>query len=330
MQIVTIKDKNTWNDIILENNGSLLQSWQWGEFQKSCQRPVWRLAVKDGNNILLAVQVVKYDLPFSKSYLYCPRGPVGKYKIALKKLLQYIKMIAKKEKAIFLRVDPEVASQTELAKALQSSGFKLAKKQVQPQDTLTLDLARSEDKLLADMHHKARYNIRLAKRRGVTIRQSIDPRDVDTFFNLMKETTSRDQFSAHRPDYYQKQVEILGQENFLKLFLAEHEGRAIAAAVVSFFGHKAVYLHGASSYKYRKLMAPHLVQWAAIKEAQERECNWYDFNGIAPSSADEDHPWAGVTRFKRGFGGQEKNWVGTLDLVYSRLWHKSYNFRRKF
>ena len=330
MYIEEIKDKNTWNGIISGHDGSLLQSWQWGELQRNCQRKVWRLAFRDGDNFVLAAQIIKHTLPFNKSYLYCPRGPVGKFKFAVKKLLKYLKTVGKKEKAIFFRVDPEVEDGAELFTALRKSGFKLAKKQVQPQNTLMLDLAKSEDDLLAGMHRKARYNIRLAQRRGVTIRQSVDPQDVDTFFDLMRETTKRDRFSSHLPEYYQKQVEILGQDNLLKLFLAEYEGQIIAVAIVSFFGNRATYLHGASSYQHRNLMAPHLVQWAAIKEAQKRGCSWYDFNGIAPSDAGENHPWAGVTRFKRGFGGQEKNWTGTLDLSYSCLWHRLYNFRQRF
>ena len=127
MYIEEIKDKNTWNGIISGHDGSLLQSWQWGELQRNCQRKVWRLAFRDGDNFVLAAQIIKHTLPFNKSYLYCPRGPVGKFKFAVKKLLKYLKTVGKKEKAIFFRVDPEVEDGAELFTALRKSGFKLAK-----------------------------------------------------------------------------------------------------------------------------------------------------------------------------------------------------------
>ncbi|MBU1178518.1 peptidoglycan bridge formation glycyltransferase FemA/FemB family protein [Patescibacteria group bacterium] len=327
-----IKDKNQWNSFLLCNDAHLLQSWQWGQFQEQCGRPVWRLAVGDNAKILAVTQVIKYELPLGKSYLYCPRGPVvGDSQITSpRSLFEKIKKIAKQEKAIFLRVDPEVEEKSELAKFLREMDFNMAEKQVQPKDTLFLDLTKSEEDLLADMHHKARYNIRLAGRKGVVIRRSTNTTDVNKFYTLMEVTTERDKFSAHPPEYYQKQIEILGRDNLLRLFLAERKGEIIAAAIVSFFGDKATYLHGASSHKHRRLMAPHLLQWEAVKEAKKRGMRLYDFGGIAPSDADNNHPWSGITRFKRGFGGEEKNWVGAMELVYQPVWYRGYNLLKKF
>ena len=269
MLVINVDNKNIWSSFLLENNSSILQSWQWGELQKNCGRKVYRLAVKEGSDILLGAQVISYPLPFGKSYLYCPRGPIAqlktcpesyrgiknlsraesrdeKIKIILKGLLQRVREIAVVERAIFLRIDPEIEEKSELAIAMEGLGFKAVKKQVQPQNTLWLDLSLGEADLLAGMHHKTRYNIHLAERKGIVIRQSNIQSDVDIFFALLQETAVRDDFSAHPREYYQRQLKILGQDNLLRLFLAEYQGKVIAGALVAFGGDKAVYLHGAS------------------------------------------------------------------------------------
>ena len=332
MEIKEISDQSQWDGFLLNHGAHLLQSWQWGELQRRCGRRVWRLAVVADGRFLAAAQIIKYDLPLSKSYLYCPRGPVGESKLnveSYKLLFKKISKIVRPRDAIFLRVDSEVERRSKFTNALREIGFKMGKRQTQPQDTLFLDLTKSEEDLLADMHHKARYNIRLAGRKKVTIRQSTDLVDVDKFYTLMKATTERDQFSAHPLEYYRKQVAVLGQNDLVKLFLAEHKGEVIAAAIVSFYADRAVYLHGASSYEHRKLMAPHSLQWEAIREARQRGLKYYDFGGIAPADADKNHPWSGITRFKRGFGGEEKNWAGVMELPYQSSWYWGYNLFRK-
>lgn len=332
MEIKEISDQSQWDGFLLNHGAHLLQSWQWGELQRRCGRRVWRLAVVADGRFLAAAQIIKYDLPLSKSYLYCPRGPVGESKLnveSYKLLFKKISKIVRPRDAIFLRVDSEVERRSKFTNALREIGFKMGKRQTQPQDTLFLDLTKSEEDLLADMHHKARYNIRLAGRKKVTIRQSTDLVDVDKFYTLMKATTERDQFSAHPLEYYRKQVAVLGQNDLVKLFLAEHKGEVIAVAIVSFYADRAVYLHGASSYEHRKLMAPYSLQWEAIREARQRGLKYYDFGGIAPADADKNHPWSGITRFKRGFGGEEKNWAGVMELPYQSSWYWGYNLFRK-
>jgi lipid II:glycine glycyltransferase (peptidoglycan interpeptide bridge formation enzyme) len=338
MKIVEPKDKAKWDDFLLRNEGHLLQSWYWGEFQKSLGRKVFRLAVEDNNEMLVAAQIIKHNLLLGKSYSYCPRGPLPsvdlksqilKLKTLLKSLFGEIMRIAKKENVIFFRADPEVGSESNFAKVLREVGFEQAEKQVQPKDTLVLDIAKSEEDLLAQMHHKTRYNIRLAGRKGVVIKQSRKVEDVKEFCRLLEETTRRDEFRPHPREYYLKQIEILGEQNLVKLFAAEYKGKKIASIIVSFFASTAIYLHGAFDFKHRNLMAPHLLQWEAIKEAKRRGCRYHDFWGIAPTSSEENHPWTGITRFKRGFGGKEKNFVGALDLIYQPWWYKIYNFFSK-
>lgn len=335
MKIIEVKEdqKEKWDDFVKASpNSSLLQSFEWGKFQESLGRKIWRLALIDKEKWLASALIVKHNLPLDKSYLYCPQGPIFenlKFKIEnLKLLFNKIKKIAKEEKAIFLRIDPAINIQNSEFN-IQKLGFIKTKKEVQPKDTLILDITKGEKELLRQMHHKTRYNLRLAQRKGVKIRQSIDLKDIDLFWDLMLETTKREGFKSHPKEYYRKQIEVLGKESLVRLFLAEYQDKVIAANIVSFFGNKATYLHGASLYQYREVMAPHLLQWQAILEAKKRSCKFYDFWGIAPQNQ-PNHPWAGITRFKKGFGGQEMHYLGAWDLVYQPLWYKLYNLVRTF
>ncbi|MBI5071795.1 peptidoglycan bridge formation glycyltransferase FemA/FemB family protein [Candidatus Falkowbacteria bacterium] len=186
-----------------------------------------------------------------------------------------------------------------------------------------MDLTKSEDELLAAMHEKTRYNIRLAEKKNLALKTGT----VDDFWKLMEETTKRDEFRAHPKKYYEKMFEKLadGEKNKMRGELKiVYQGIApLAAAIIGYFGDTVTYLHGASSYEYRNLMAPYLLHWEIIKEAKKLGYKFYDFWGI------DEKKWPGVTRFKKGFGGFEINYPGTFDLPINKLWYKIYNLAKK-
>ena len=189
---------------------------------------------------------------------------------------------------------------------------------VQPERTSILNIDDSEEDLLKNMHHKTRYNIKLAEKKGVEIREAKEA-DLEEWWNIMTETKKRDGFRSHSRSYYKKMLEI----DIVHLLIAEFEGKIIAGNIVSFFGDTAVYIHGASSSQYRHLMAPYLLQWQAIKIAQEKGMKYYDFYGI------DENKWPGVTRFKKGFGGEEINYPGAFDLIFYPLCYNGYKYVRK-
>lgn len=320
-----------------EMDSSLLQSWMWGEFQQAAGRKIWRLAVRgstQGASELKAVAlVVKHELPFGWSYLYVPRGPVviGQRTNApdmgsLRKISEQLRELALQEKALFVRVDPPVKES-----ALQtyvSLGFKPAANQIQPRVTARLDLTIGRDKLLENMKSKARYNIRLATKKEVAVRESLLAADIETFLRLNRETTERDQFIAHEDSYYRQQFELLGKAGMLKLFVAEYKDKPLAVIAVAFHGQTATYLHGVSSNEERNRMPTFAVQWEAIKAAERLGVRWYDFHGVAPTD-DEKHPWAGITRFKLGFGATRVGYMGALDLPIQRAKYLLYKTRVK-
>jgi len=283
---------------------SFLQSVEWLNFQKSLWRKTWRID---------ETGIIKSNLPFGKSYLYSPRANLPK---DFRGFIEKIKEIAKQENAIFFKLEPENNID------LEKFGFKKSHN-IQPTQTLIFDITKSEQELLNQMHYKTRYNIGLAERRGVKIKR--DKNYFEEFWRLIQETTKRDGFRPHPKEYYQKILEIPRVE----LFVAEYNGKIIAANIVVFYtaprpgSGQTIYLHGASDYEHRNLMAPHLLQWEQIKEAKKRGCEEYDFWGI------DEKKWPGVTRFKKGFGGREISYLGAYDLVFQPIWYSIYKIARK-
>jgi len=176
------------------------------------------------------------------------------------------------------------------------------------------------------MHQKTRYNIRLAEKKGVIVKKiNNNKKAIDVFWKLIEKTSQRDGFTPHSKKYYAQMLEL---ENF-NLWTAEYQNNILVANIVVNFGDTITYLHGASSNKDRNVMAPHLLQWEQIKWAKERGFKIYDFWGIAKEDSQNDK-WLGFTRFKKGFGGQEKRLPGTFDLVYNQKIYRVYNFFKKF
>jgi len=340
MEIKELREeqKELWNNFVARHPfGHLLQSWEWGDVLLADGQEVKRLAVFDKRMIIGGALAMKFPLPFNKSYLYLPRGPVvlwneihkqgkiNKQQEALILILDKLQPFAQRKKAIFLRLDPEIEASDFHLEFWQSLGFKKAPREIQPKNNIVLDLSLSEETLLKLMKPKTRYNIRLAQRKGVKVKKSNNPADVGIFYQLIKETANRNKFIPHPPKHYFNIIKILGEKNLASLFLAEYKRKIIAANIISFFGQKSLYMHGASTDTHRNLMPTYLLQWEAILEAKRRGCSFYDLGGVVPEE-ETKHPWAGISRFKRGFGGEEKEFIGAWDFVYLPNQYRVFSF----
>lgn len=318
-----IVDPNGWNEQVLRQGGDFLQSWEWGEFQRKAGAEVVR--VQDTETLAMA-QLMRRDLPFGQRYWYCPRGPLGR--------LAGLVQVPEIAKGMFLRFEPPKMDPA-IAIGMATS-VKVA--DVQPGQTLIVDLTQDTEALLAAMHEKWRYNIRLSERKGVRVYAagSGDASALDVFWGLLNETTERDKFRAHDKEYYRLMLETLAGDPaegalfkpVARLVFAEHDGKVLAANLMIYFGATATYLHGASSRERREVMAPQLLQWTCMTQAKAMGYADYDFWGVAPEDA-KDHPWAGITRFKRGFGGRYVAYPGTYDLPINRFWYTLYRLARR-
>lgn len=351
MEVREITDKQELNSFVVTAlGGQFLQSFEWGEFQKVMGNRFWRFGVGQPGNILAVAAVIEHQLPFAWSYIYTPHGPVFKENLADAQKEEIIRLFLSKARdltvktkyrqEVFFRLEPRL-NREDLGNFWFNLGF-IKTQAVQPQDTLVLDLSMSEEELLNGMHHKTRYNIRLAVKHGVIIREAQAEADLEIFWRLMTATAKRDDFHSHPHDYYLNlwksfaDTDINNQLDLtIKLLIAQKGNEPLAAGLFSFFGDRAVYLHGASADSRRELMAPYLLQWQAIKIAKLAGYQIFDFWGITPAKRkikanEKVNKWQGITRFKKGFGGREVNFVGAWDWVYNKLWYKFYRLGKRF
>jgi len=308
MDVILISDKYQWNEFIQRhaiNDGGFLQSWEWGEFQKEYGRNVMRAAVMDKNEIAYGWQMIEMTLPLGMKYWYVPRPvkfPISNFQfpIFFEKVIEF----AKKEKAIFIRVD---GGGDDLGKF----GFKSVDISIQPKEEFIIDITKPAEQLLADMKPKTRYNIRVAEKHGVIIKAPSPPtplpigervavgqvRGIDEFYNLIQKTSERQGIRSHPREYYKKMFEVLCKDGMAKLYAVEYNGKIVAANLMTYFGKMATYLHGGSDDEYKFVMAPYLLQWRSILDAKKEGCQYYNFGGVSL----EKKSWEGITRFKTGF-----------------------------
>ncbi|MFA5352392.1 MAG: peptidoglycan bridge formation glycyltransferase FemA/FemB family protein [Candidatus Gracilibacteria bacterium] len=282
------------------------QTLQWEKLQNSLHSRSWKIGIKEVKALSGFALVFEKKLPLGFRWLHLPRGILADSAAARKAIFEKLIEIARKEKMVFIRCDWQRDS------SLTLPSLKKAHTTHFPQTTLILDLQQSEEELLAQMKPKGRYNIRVAEKHGVTIRESHEASDAKIFYELLRKTTERDGFSAHPASYYEKFLKELGDAT--SCFIAEYEGKAIAASICTFAGDTATYYYGSSNHEFRNVMAPYAIQWAAIRAAKARGYAFYDFLGISPEDS-TNHAWGGVTAFKKKFGGEVIDYPTSSELV---------------
>jgi lipid II:glycine glycyltransferase (peptidoglycan interpeptide bridge formation enzyme) len=333
MQLIAISpsDRDEYNEYIESvDKGHVFQLYEWGELKATTGWEPLRYVVKDSNRIVGAISILKRKIPGLNKYIfYAPRGPVCDLnnKQVLDFLWKEIKKIAKKHKAIFFKIDPDVNTEDENFKEhLLKSGFKKLSTGkdfdgIQPRFVFRLNLDKSADDLLADMASKTRYNIRYAKRKGVNIKENCDLNDLEEFYNILEVTADRDEFGIRNYEYFKSMWKYLIETGYGKLFMAEFEGRYIAGTLALICGNKVWYSYGASDNVYRNKQPNYLLQWTMINWAIENDCEVYDFRGVS-GDLSEDNPLYGLYRFKKGFNGDFTEFIGEYDLVINPLFYQ--------
>lgn len=325
MDVREITDAAQWDAFVsAQPESQFLQSWMWGEFQRVVGRHVVRFGVVDGSTLRAGAQCILQNHGLGISSLSIFRGPVidpaldvVSFTNALELLLAALEEYAKKHGATYIHLEAPFVRQSPPATFLTNRPTWIAASSNQPANSLLLNLTTSSDDLLAAMHEKTRYNIRLAERKGVTVKVSSDPSFIETFLKLLHVTSKRDGITSHPDDYYRTMAKVLCPKQFLTVHYATYDNTTLAANLVYRFGDTVTYAHGASGNEQRNLMAPQLLQWKQIVEAQSSGAHWYDFWGIAPHDADDHHPWAGITRFKLGFGGEMRSYLPAMEKKIS-------------
>lgn len=313
----------------LPASAGLLQSPFWGEMKG---RFGWtpRGFLINGKHPLL---VLLRELWGGLSLAYVPHGPEHLREAQdpwqeLKELSLALKPFLPKG-SLFLRWDPPwgetvpaVAAEEEISRARQNlllppAPFRRAAMDIQPVSTVKLDLTPDPEAIMAAMKKKNRYNIRLAARKGVTVREG-SLEELPIWHKLYEETARRDNITLHSPLYYETLFKLARETEGeaapqIRLWLAEIDGTAEAAIVTAFYRGEATYLYGASSNRRRNLMPTYALQWEALQQAKTAGCLTYDLYGIPPGNI-PGHPMEGLYRFKTGFGGSILHRPGSWDF----------------
>jgi lipid II:glycine glycyltransferase (peptidoglycan interpeptide bridge formation enzyme) len=305
-----------------------LQTGEWGELKSAFGWEAVRVISGD-----CCAQILFRKLALGFTLGYMPKGPIISHQSSVISELFWAEVDenCRARRAIILKIEPDEWGDSPPLLG-EGPGVRSSPHNIQPLRTIIVDLNGSEEEILARMKQKTRYNIRLAEKKGVTVRAWDD---VPAFHRMMLATGERDVFGVHSLEYYRRTYELFHPAGMCELLVAEYEGRPLAALMVFGRGKRAWYFYGASSDEARNLMPTYLLQWDAMRWAKARGCEEYDLWGVhdeneatleANFETRRDGLW-GVYRFKRGFGGELQRAAGALDRVYNLPYYRLYLWR---
>ncbi len=313
-----IDDPAVWELFVLRYSpNALFQSWMWGEVQVRLGVLLTRHGLYEDGELIGVMQLAKVNAKRG-SFLHVRHGPIfAKNSLKVWKSAQhYLTDLAKKEGCFFVRISPLLLPSPQVQEILDSLHMRPAAiHRMDGEYCWVLDLDPTEDQLLSSMRKTTRYEIRKAEKDGVKITKTTDPKNLREFFNLYTATSKRQGFVPHTG--IQEEFEVFAKKNQAVLYIGKVNKETVAAALILYYGNQAIYHHGASIYS--KAPVSSALQWEAIRDAKKRGMKVYNFWGIAPENS-ANHPWRGITLFKKGFGGRNIEYIHAQDLVVSPLY----------
>jgi peptidoglycan pentaglycine glycine transferase (the first glycine) len=323
LEVCDWTDQQSWDAFVgTQKSGNLNQGWGWGEVVNLLGARVIRRAVVDGSSIKAVMSVASNEVRFTKRrILYVNRGPVvdEPNEEIFGLIADDLRSLAKQENALGSKIEPYVpAQESDWRASLERFGFATLFPPSQPRSQWLIDLEPTVEEIQAQMKPKWRYNVKLAGKRGVEITCGSQS-DVPDFHRIYRETAERDGFYIHGEDLYRKIFNVFWELGQFDLVIARLKGKPISAVTLVTLGRTCWYMFGASSNGHRDVMAPHALQWEAMKIAKERGASIYDMRGVSdvPSS---DQDMSGVYRFKQGFGGYQVTLMDQYSQGYQQPW----------
>lgn len=298
-------EKAIWNDRVSHP----LQTWEWGQFRQAMGIDVTRL-----HNWQITFHRIPYT-PWTVGYF--PKGP--KPTLAM---ISQLMNLGRQKNAVVIQLEPDVvAGKNALDKTLPLIP---SHRPLFTKYTFILDLAKSEKTLLASMHQKTRYNLRVAQKHHVEVKEDNSDQAFSEYLRLNEETTGRQGFYAHNAHYHQTMWNIMKKSGMAHLFTASFEGKTLAAWIIFAFGKTLYYPYGTSSRKHREVMAPTLLLWEIARWGKQNGYRSFDLWGALGPNPDAKDPWFGFHRFKQGFNPMLTQYIGSFDLIIHPILYKLY------
>ncbi len=309
-----------WNHF--EGEKTFLQGIKFGEFREKLGEKNIRLGVFEDKKLIGVAQCQKICARRG-TFLHVPHGPLVNTTEGYQFFLEEIKKIGQKEQCDFIRISPLLIENNENQNVFIKGKYRNAPLHINPDRTWILDLTQDEDEILKNMKKSTRYEVRRIEKTGISVKAGNKPTDLDIFWQLHLETVSRQGFTPFAKKSTETELKIFGDD--CQIFSAEIDNKFYSSSII-LFDKKAGYYHQGSSI-YSKAPVAHATLWEAIKEAKQRGCTEFNFWGVSPSK-NTKHPWTGLSRFKRGFGGEEKKFVSAQDFPLTNKYWLNYTIER--
>lgn len=316
-----------------------LQSWQWGEFKKATGMKAIRLGRFKEGELIQGYQALLRGIPKTPySVAHILKGPLPD-----QHLVSALKELAEEENIIHIKLEPDhivrrwpnkkgkiKKDQVKEKKVnLEKLDLKPARRDLFASYSFVVDLTQDKDELMMNMHRKTRYNVRLARKKGVKVVEESTKKGLKIFNDLLQKTLKRQDFYMHSADYFQKMWQYLALDNITNILLAKYQGEILAAWMILKWKDRIFYPYGASSSKHRQVMASNLICWETILKGKEWDCQTFDMWGSLGPEPDKNDPWYGFHRFKRGYGGHLVEFAGSWDLVNNSLLYEGVQMANK-
>ncbi|MEK7160282.1 MAG: peptidoglycan bridge formation glycyltransferase FemA/FemB family protein [Patescibacteria group bacterium] len=308
------------------NNLHPLQSFLWGKFRKKTG-----VGVISANNLLLTL----HPIPHTKYTI----GYLPKSFLPTKQMLIDLKKTVSGKNCIFIQIEPDVEDSENLKSEIKKLGLIPSARPLFTKYNFVLDLTKTEEELLRNMHPKTRYNIKLAEKKGVSVKEDNSDKAFNEYLKLTKETTKRQKFYAHSQNYHKLMWETLKpmtndqrpRTDILRAHLlkAKYEGEVLVAWVLFVLGDTLYYPYGASSDKHREVMASNLMMWEAIKFGKKLGLKKFDMWGALSQNPDTKDSWYGFHKFKEGYGAKHIEYLGSYDFVINKNLYSLYKILNK-
>lgn len=311
-----IENKAEWESFLSHHDeANFLQSWYWGEFHKRLEKKVQRTGFYE-NGKLAGVMLSVIESARRGKYLTVPGGPIIDWenKSCVSEAFSQMKKIAVENDCVFVRIRPQLVEDEFSKKIFKDNHAKKSPMHLTADLTSQLDITKTEDELLTAMRKGTRYEIRKAEKLGIEVDSSKDEKKIRNFYDLQLQTATRQKFVPFSFDFFNEQFKVFFEADKALILTAKLDKKILAQAFIIFYGSEAVYHYGVSTEEGRQYPGAYILQWEAIKEAKKRGIKKYNFWGVAPVE-EKDHRFAGVSLFKRGFGGEDIQYLHAHDLV---------------
>ena len=311
-----IKDNRIWESFVAKRpEANFLQSWYWGDFHAALGNKIYRQGIFSDNE-LVGIMLLVLESARRGRHIIVPAGPLMDWSNTwlAAAVVARIREIARKEKAVFVRIRAQLPDTAESQNIFRKLGFISAPTHLHAELTSELDLSPAIEDLLKNMRKQTRYEIKKAEKLGIEVTETTDLDAIKPFYDLQMETARRQKFVPFSYEFLYQQFKVFVDAGFAKLYTAKYNDLVLAQAFIIFYGHEAAYHYGASTEAGHNFPGAYAIQWKVIQDAKKAGMRVYNFWGVAPAE-NKKHRFYPISIFKRGFGGRDMAYLHARDLV---------------